>query len=227
LYQANGNYVVVLTIHDSNASSACISYFIDTVSITGVVSSLVCQAGFSVYYDSINASINVTNGSVGVNLNYLWDFGDGTTSTLQYPTHSYATAGPFNLCLTIDDGNGCTDTFCDSIGSNGVIFRAGGFDLIVESSTPLSVNEVNIKSGVLIFPNPATNEFQLELKSWVSKEVEIKITDVNGKTIQTKTIANVNRDKTIQFNASKWSRGIYFIQVTDGLINTTKKLVLR
>lgn len=33
-----------------------------------------------------------------------WDFGDGTTSTLQNPTHTYATAGNFTATLTVTDG---------------------------------------------------------------------------------------------------------------------------
>jgi hypothetical protein len=30
---------------------------------------------------------------------YLWDFGDGTTSTDFNPNHSYATNGQYNVCL--------------------------------------------------------------------------------------------------------------------------------
>ena len=42
-------------------------------------------------------------------ITYLWDFGDGTTSTLQNPTHSWATSGLKNVTLTISDPSGCTD----------------------------------------------------------------------------------------------------------------------
>jgi PKD repeat protein len=35
---------------------------------------------------------------------WAWDFGDGGTSTLQNPTHNYATAGLFNVTLTINSG---------------------------------------------------------------------------------------------------------------------------
>ena len=41
--------------------------------------------------------------------NYLWDFGDGVTSTLQNPTHTWATTGVKNVTLTITDISGCTD----------------------------------------------------------------------------------------------------------------------
>jgi hypothetical protein len=38
--------------------------------------------------------------------NYLWDFGDGKTSTSVAPTYAYNTAGTFTVTLTITDSNG-------------------------------------------------------------------------------------------------------------------------
>ncbi|HEX6426692.1 MAG TPA: PKD domain-containing protein, partial [Niastella sp.] len=41
---------------------------------------------------------------------YLWDFGDGTTSTLQNPTHIYNSTGKYDIKLTITTNGGCTAT---------------------------------------------------------------------------------------------------------------------
>ena len=41
---------------------------------------------------------------------YLWDFGDGATSTLQNPTHTYPTQGTYTVRLIITTSTGCTDT---------------------------------------------------------------------------------------------------------------------
>jgi gliding motility-associated-like protein len=41
---------------------------------------------------------------------YLWDFGDGTTSTAQNPTHLYNNTGKYNIKLTITTNGGCTVT---------------------------------------------------------------------------------------------------------------------
>ncbi|MBS1588454.1 MAG: PKD domain-containing protein [Bacteroidetes bacterium] len=41
-------------------------------------------------------------------VSYLWDFGDGTTSTLDTPTHVYTTQGIFLVQLTVTTSNGCT-----------------------------------------------------------------------------------------------------------------------
>jgi gliding motility-associated-like protein len=43
-------------------------------------------------------------------LTYLWNFGDGFTSTLQNPVHTYPTQGTYNVTLTITTSGGCADT---------------------------------------------------------------------------------------------------------------------
>ncbi len=39
---------------------------------------------------------------------WSWDFGDGTTSIEQHPSHTYATASSFNVRLTVTDNQGTT-----------------------------------------------------------------------------------------------------------------------
>jgi PKD repeat protein len=41
---------------------------------------------------------------------WLWSFGDGSTSTLQNPVHTYTSTGIFLVTLTVSDTNfGCID----------------------------------------------------------------------------------------------------------------------
>jgi gliding motility-associated-like protein len=40
---------------------------------------------------------------------YLWDFGDGNTSTQRNPINRYYSTGPFNVRLTVTSNNGCID----------------------------------------------------------------------------------------------------------------------
>ena len=44
----------------------------------------------------------------GVITNYLWDFGDGTNSTLANPTHVYSTAGTYTATLLVTDNSNST-----------------------------------------------------------------------------------------------------------------------
>ena len=41
---------------------------------------------------------------------YLWNFGDGTTSIVKNPTHTYPTPGTYAVSLIITTTSGCTDT---------------------------------------------------------------------------------------------------------------------
>ena len=41
---------------------------------------------------------------------YEWDFGDGNTSTGEYPTHAYKTADSYTVSLKVTDDRGNTDT---------------------------------------------------------------------------------------------------------------------
>lgn len=48
-------------------------------------------------------------------LSWYWTFGDGGTSTLEDPSHSYAAAGTYEVCLTIISKNSKGETCCGQI----------------------------------------------------------------------------------------------------------------
>ncbi len=54
-------------------------------------------------------ALNFMNTSTGTISTYTWRFGDGTTSSVQNPTHVYSTAGLYNVSLTVT-GPGGADT---------------------------------------------------------------------------------------------------------------------
>jgi gliding motility-associated-like protein len=61
-------------------------------------------------------SVQFTDSSLaGTALNYLWNFGDGTTSTQTNPQHTYTQSGKYSVSLTIVATNGCIDTLTFAI----------------------------------------------------------------------------------------------------------------
>ncbi len=80
-------------------------------SIFVVVDSLTTSAFNSTPNDLF---VNFTDQSSGTITTWFWDFGDGNTSNLQNPTHTYSAAGTYTVCLQTSDG--CTpDTVCQTI----------------------------------------------------------------------------------------------------------------
>ncbi|MDW8273672.1 MAG: PKD domain-containing protein [Chitinophagales bacterium] len=61
---------------------------------------------------SIRYTGSNTNGTI---VSYLYDLGDGNTSTLRNPKHVYASAGTYNVKLLITDNNGCTDDTINTV----------------------------------------------------------------------------------------------------------------
>ncbi len=102
-YSNAGWYNVCLTIFDSVTN--CTDNYCTYVEVSN------CYARFSQ-----TASANVltfSDVSLGSPTNWFWDFGDGDTSHLQNPVHSYTTVGWYNICLTISDSvTNCNSTDC-------------------------------------------------------------------------------------------------------------------
>lgn len=45
-------------------------------------------------------------------VSWLWDFGDGTISTEENPSHTYPIEGTYEVCMTVATEGGCENTLC-------------------------------------------------------------------------------------------------------------------
>lgn len=76
------------------ASAACVSY-------------VAPEAAFSSSSpDALGETTSFTNGSTGTDLTFVWDFGDGNSSTEANPTHLYGAAGSYTVVLTATNNLG-------------------------------------------------------------------------------------------------------------------------
>jgi gliding motility-associated-like protein len=61
---------------------------------------------------------NTSSMSSGNITTYSWDFGDGSTSSLENPNHTYANQGTYNVSLIVGSPRGCYDTVIQPITLN-------------------------------------------------------------------------------------------------------------
>ena len=104
IYTTNGSYQVSLTATSVNGCS--LGY-----PLNGSVKVFSPDARFTPDVTSGCAPLLVNFNNQSVNAtSWLWQFGDGTTSTVQHPTHTYNANGTYQVRLIVNDINGCSDT---------------------------------------------------------------------------------------------------------------------
>ncbi len=111
-YAATGDYLVTLTVTDDAGDVAS-----DTTSATIGSGELAPVADASgPYTGTIGVEVTFdgsgSNDPDGTIVTYNWNFGDGTTLSDGGPTpsHTYATAGTYNVTLTVVDNDGLSDS---------------------------------------------------------------------------------------------------------------------
>jgi PKD repeat protein len=110
-YLANGNYLVNLIYQTAAGCTVSAQY---TLTISNIANPCNLNAGFT-STSGANNSVNFTNTSTGTSggVTYIWNFGDGNTSTSVSPSHTYATSGNYNVTLFAN--NNFTYTCQDSV----------------------------------------------------------------------------------------------------------------
>jgi len=119
---------------------------------------------------------------------YLWDFGDGQTSTDQAPTHQYANNDAYLVTLTVTNN-------CGSSSATKIV-------------NTLSTDEL-VANQLSMFPNPATDVITFENNGNAPFE-SIVVYDLLG---QIKEIKSIDGQMDCQLQLSNYSKGIYLVTI--------------
>jgi len=180
-----------------------------------------CDAQFTVSPSSTPQLWYAVNQATGTApLTYSWNWGDGSAnSSGAYPSHTYSSAGNYNICLTITDGNGCTDTYCDS---STYIYKTEGaaITLDVVAQLPNGVEELD-NHHFSIYPNPTNNLLNITTTLQGNNETQYQIINTLGAT----AMANKATAKDFSIDVSALPSGIYFIHLQRGNAQTVKRFV--
>jgi gliding motility-associated-like protein len=102
-YSAPGTYTIVLTaVNQYGCEAESSGTFVQYPAPVAQFSSSP-QPGCAGYpVEFLNTSLHGTG--------FLWDLGDGATTTATFPMHTYATAGTYPVQLIVHGAGGCSDT---------------------------------------------------------------------------------------------------------------------
>ncbi len=112
-YTTPGTYVPKMILVGTVPGCTVPIVGLDTIKINGARADftmdtlLRCNTGNVVFTNASTTSETITN--------YAWDFGDGNTSNLPNPTHSYNVVGQYFPSLTITTASGCTNPHTSTV----------------------------------------------------------------------------------------------------------------
>ncbi|MFT7898778.1 PKD domain-containing protein [Tenacibaculum ascidiaceicola] len=116
---------------------------------------------------------------------WLWDFGDGTTSNISNPKHTYTENGEFDVSLTVTDSDGCSKTI---------------------------IKKAYISTVETVLPTVITKNLTVSLDA--SGNVTITKTDIDNGSTDNCGVASISLDKTT-FNCSDVGINTVILTVTD------------
>jgi hypothetical protein len=214
-YAVGGTYKVCLTITAVSPSgqSCCDQVCYNVVACQ--IQPCTANASFTWAQAHQINTLAFTNTSTGTGTpcGYFWDFGDGFTSTLANPIHTYANSGIYFVCLTVTycvyDAAGnlittCSGTFCKKV-SVGLIIDQPSNE---RNASPQGGTSDDPKK-VSLYPNPATSE--LFINASEDLQPTVNVLDATGQVVMKATLSAKNLYKV---NVQQLAAGMYTIEVT-------------
>ncbi|GEM_PF-4235052 len=134
---------------------------------------------------------------------FAWDFGDGNTSTAQNPTHSYATGGNYQVCLTVATDVGCEHTTCEVI------------------DAPVGMADVWEEQSLQVYPNPFSEAVYLETE--LVEPLTVRWRDLTGRELRTVRLEPSASPQILTLEDAP--AGVYFLEVTSGDTSSVVRIV--
>ena len=159
-------------------------------------------------FNATETQLSVAFNDLSINADsWFWDFGDGSTSIMQNPTHVYAAAGTYTACLIASMDCGGSDTIC----------------MTVTPDITIGVVESGLNS-LSFYPNPTNGTFTLEIAGEETVG-QISILDFEGRSVYEEPVyIGSNFRKTIDADLSS---GTYILRVTTENDVITSKLSVK
>lgn len=151
-YITPGTYTVSLTVTNSNGTNTKTVTNYITVAPSPVVAFTADSTPSCVGTKTVTFTNNSVPGGTGT-ATYLWDFGDGTTSTATSPTKTYNTPGTYTVTLLVTNGNGCSKSLVKTNFIKVSVKPTAGFTATSVSgcTAPVTASFTNTSTGATTY----------------------------------------------------------------------------
>ncbi|HXC03736.1 MAG TPA: PKD domain-containing protein, partial [Bacteroidia bacterium] len=206
---AQGTYTVCA--FDANGCHACQSFSITLPH---------CQAYFTLQADSLNAgdylAFNYSSGTGPINC--YWSWGDGGHDSVANPSHQYAAAGLYNICLTIFDSTGCSSTQCDTLSAARLPSWMANHHTTIRVFNRMTATGIKEQSALAtwkLFPNPSSGEATVAYSLNDAANVTVELYDVSGRmAYQNKSLGMQDAgNHSLHLDCGTLQAGTYFVRM--------------
>jgi PKD repeat protein len=224
-YAANGTYNV--TMYVSDGAATCSDSIVKQIVITNVLNPLNCSlsANFSAS-NGTNGLVTFLNTTLGsANTTNNWSFGDGTTSTLSNPSHTYASNGTYSVSLIATDSL-CIDTIIKTVIINNIPTGGTSTCIVGEDFTTYTGASSALPSGWIGKGLAATgNVYTTVTSSGPSGANAFKFQTNNATLISPMFNVTTGDSATFWVKANSIIDTLTFLKVYTGADTTTMALV--
>lgn len=190
-----GSYSVQIT--DDNCAAGSLPIIVTTISNAP-------QAEFT--YVNSDPAVTFSDSSQYAN-SYSWNFGDGGTSTIANPLHTYAANGTYIVTLVVTNACG-SDTITHVLD----ISMAG-------------ISEIGNNNTVSVYPNPSNGNFSIDVQTNSNLAINYSIYDLIGNTAKTGSLNPSANKAKMEINMSE-ARGVYMLHMWNATFNLTRKIII-
>ena len=95
-----------------------------------------------------------------------------------------------------------------------------------DSTGVSGIAENTLGNKVSVYPNPSSGEFTVALSGVSANELNIVLTDVNGKTILTKEVGSITENVKVPFSVQGLKPGVYFLNINADNQSTTERVTI-
>lgn len=181
-----------------------------TVTVTGAGSAAAISQSATQVDLAVSGTVNFTDNSSPAATSWFWDFGDGNTSTMQNPSHTYTAVGNYTVTFIANPGSSCSDTTTSAVE-------------VIDNTVAID----DLQNQQLdVYPNPNDGWINIRLVQDIASPVQFSLYNALGEQVAVMDL-EAGADLHATMDLSNLSSGTYFLRVQSDAIQQVRRVIKR